>query len=145
MSLMCATNADDVTKRKLKILIDSPAFAYSHMQFQGRLADVLVEAGHEVHILAVDIVPSLKAYNSSMKAYKIIRVPRPEKKFDQMSTMQGLQNPLLGMFPKFVGLFMDFANLFKGVCEGIPMKPNPVQLLLLFHIGSGHFFPLYTP
>ncbi|KAI1698350.1 hypothetical protein DdX_17944 [Ditylenchus destructor] len=48
MSLMCATNADDVTKRKLKILIDGPAFAYSDMQFQGRLADVLVEAGHEV-------------------------------------------------------------------------------------------------
>ncbi|KAI1691167.1 UDP-glucoronosyl and UDP-glucosyl transferase domain-containing protein [Ditylenchus destructor] len=70
------------------------------------------------HILVVDIVPSLKAYNGSVKAHKIIRVPRPEKKSDQMSTMQGLQNPLLGMFPKFVGLFMDFANLFKGVCEG---------------------------
>ncbi|KAI1699759.1 UDP-glucoronosyl and UDP-glucosyl transferase domain-containing protein [Ditylenchus destructor] len=142
MSLMCATNADDVTKRKLKILIDSPAFGFSHMQFQGRLADVLVEAGHEVHILVVDIVPNLKTYNGSVKAHKIIRVPRPEKKSDQMSTMQGLQNPLLGMLPKFVGLFMDFANLFKGVCEELTHNVELIDQLTAerYDVGIAEFY-----
>ncbi|KAI1700741.1 UDP-glucoronosyl and UDP-glucosyl transferase domain-containing protein [Ditylenchus destructor] len=140
MSLLCATNADDVTKRKLKILIDSPAFGFSHMQFQGRLADVLVEAGHEVHILVVDIVPNLKAYNGSVKAHKIIRIPRPEKKSDQMSTMQGLQNPLLGMLPKFVGLFMDFANLFKGVCEELTHNSELIDQLTAEQGMNANFF-----
>lgn len=34
-------------KRKLKVLVYSSSF-YSHMNFQGRLADLLVEAGQEV-------------------------------------------------------------------------------------------------
>lgn len=36
------------SKRKLKVLVYSPNVGYSHMQFQGTLADLLVEAGHEV-------------------------------------------------------------------------------------------------
>lgn len=35
-------------KRKLKVLVYSPSIGYSHMQYQGKLADLLVEAGHEV-------------------------------------------------------------------------------------------------
>lgn len=32
----------------LKVFVNSPSIGYSHMQFQGRLADLLVEAGHTV-------------------------------------------------------------------------------------------------
>ena len=34
--------------KKLKILVNSPNAWFSHAQFQGKLADVLVDAGHEV-------------------------------------------------------------------------------------------------
>lgn len=34
--------------RKLKVLVNNPTLGYSHVQFQGRLADALVDAGHEV-------------------------------------------------------------------------------------------------
>jgi hypothetical protein len=34
--------------KKLKILVNSPNAWFSHAQFQGKLADVLAEAGHEV-------------------------------------------------------------------------------------------------
>lgn len=36
------------TNRKLKIIVTSASMGWSHMQFQGRLADILIEAGHEV-------------------------------------------------------------------------------------------------
>lgn len=38
----------DVDGKKLKILVNSPNLGYSHLQFQGKIADILVEAGHEV-------------------------------------------------------------------------------------------------
>ncbi|VDO44059.1 unnamed protein product [Haemonchus placei] len=33
-----------------KILVMNPKYAYSHMNFMGKIADTLVEAGHEVGI-----------------------------------------------------------------------------------------------
>lgn len=35
-------------KRTLKVLVTAPSMGYSHMAFQGRLADLLVDADHEV-------------------------------------------------------------------------------------------------
>lgn len=35
-------------KKRLKILVSAPGVSYSHLQFQGTLADLLVDAGHEV-------------------------------------------------------------------------------------------------
>ncbi len=35
-------------KRKLKILVNSPILGFSHVQFEGKVADALAEAGHEV-------------------------------------------------------------------------------------------------
>jgi len=35
-------------KRPLKILVHSPSISWSHAQYLGRIADTLVEAGHEV-------------------------------------------------------------------------------------------------
>lgn len=35
-------------KKRLKILVSVPGVSYSHLQFQGALADLLVDAGHDV-------------------------------------------------------------------------------------------------
>lgn len=42
-------------KRKLKILVTSASIGWSHLQFQGKLADILVEAGHEVVIFLLNL------------------------------------------------------------------------------------------
>jgi hypothetical protein len=45
------------SKRKLKILVYSPSFAYSHAQFMGKIADTLQQAGHDVvNILTIGII-----------------------------------------------------------------------------------------
>ncbi|CAD5211777.1 unnamed protein product [Bursaphelenchus okinawaensis] len=44
------TVTEDASHTKLKIFVDSPSIGYSHMQFQGRLADLLVERGHQVDV-----------------------------------------------------------------------------------------------
>lgn len=43
------------SKEKLKILVSAPTLGWSHLQFQSRIADVLVEAGHEVVSIEVGI------------------------------------------------------------------------------------------
>src|SRR4051794_28770421 len=35
-------------RRRLKILVNNPLLGWSHVQFHGRLADLLTDAGHEV-------------------------------------------------------------------------------------------------
>ncbi|KAI6179123.1 putative UDP-glucuronosyltransferase ugt-48 [Aphelenchoides besseyi] len=60
------------SKRRLKVLINSPAFGVSHLNFQGRLADILVEAGHEVFVY----IPNWEASerrNGTLKAQRIVR------------------------------------------------------------------------
>lgn len=38
----------NISKKRLKILIMNPAIGWSHSQFQGKISDILIEAGHEV-------------------------------------------------------------------------------------------------
>ncbi|KAI1694297.1 UDP-glucoronosyl and UDP-glucosyl transferase domain-containing protein [Ditylenchus destructor] len=123
--LILGSSANGVPKRKLKILIDNPAMAFSHMQFQGRLADVLAEAGHEVHVLMIDIDPRLKDYNASTKIHKLIRLSRPNNKADEIANMSGLQNlflglqhPLIGVF-NFIVMFKQSMTMWKDVCREI--------------------------
>lgn len=48
VSATVSLDVEGLPKRKLKVFVDSPSLGYSHMQFQGRLADLLTEAGHTV-------------------------------------------------------------------------------------------------
>ncbi|CAJ0603736.1 unnamed protein product [Cylicocyclus nassatus] len=50
-----------------KILVVNPKIAYSHMNFMGRIADILVEAGHDVPVLSEYVD------NGTMKSYLIQR------------------------------------------------------------------------
>jgi len=53
--------------RPLRILVHSPTFGYSHVQFQGKLADLLVESGHDVDFFIPNWTPSERR-NGTMKA-----------------------------------------------------------------------------
>lgn len=46
--LLCSASETAQHGRRLKVLVFSPSVAYSHMAFQGTLADSVVDAGHEV-------------------------------------------------------------------------------------------------
>ncbi|KAI1702594.1 UDP-glucoronosyl and UDP-glucosyl transferase domain-containing protein [Ditylenchus destructor] len=116
ISLILGAKANGVPKRKLKILIDNPAMSFSHMQFQGRLADVLVEAGHEVHVLMIDIEAKMKDYNASTKVHRLMRIPRPKDKVDEMDKMSGFRNPFLGMF-NFGDMFLEFMTMWQDICR----------------------------
>uniref|UniRef100_A0A914E924 Uncharacterized protein n=1 Tax=Acrobeloides nanus TaxID=290746 RepID=A0A914E924_9BILA len=59
-------------RRKLKILINSPNVGYSHLQFQGKLADTLVEAGHDVHIL-IPMWNQVDYTNGTKKVQRVLR------------------------------------------------------------------------
>ncbi|KAI1712870.1 UDP-glucoronosyl and UDP-glucosyl transferase domain-containing protein [Ditylenchus destructor] len=92
--------------------------SFSHMQFQGRLADVLAEAGHEVHVLMLDIDPKMKDYNASTKIHKLMRIARPKDKSDELDKMSGLRNPFLGVF-NFGDMWMEFMTMWKDICREV--------------------------
>uniref|UniRef100_A0A915DJW0 glucuronosyltransferase n=1 Tax=Ditylenchus dipsaci TaxID=166011 RepID=A0A915DJW0_9BILA len=108
----------DVPKRKLKVLVDNPAMAFSHIQFVGRLADVLVEAGHEVHMLMLNVDPKFTNYSGTSKVKKIIRVDRPEDRNDVMNQMLDRKDPFAGVQNSLRG-FSDFVDLQAGYCEDL--------------------------
>ncbi|KAH7718652.1 Protein UGT-49 [Aphelenchoides avenae] len=58
--------------RKLKVLVNNPTLGYSHVQFQGRLADALVDAGHEVHVFMPQWNPNEHS-NGTEKAQRVIK------------------------------------------------------------------------
>nr|CAD2185474.1 unnamed protein product [Meloidogyne enterolobii] len=74
-------NNSKQTKRQLKILVYSPTLSWSHAQFLGKIADTLVDAGHEVHFLKFVMDLDLKIKNETSRvnpAYKYIVEPTPE-------------------------------------------------------------------
>ncbi|KAK0401477.1 hypothetical protein QR680_015808 [Steinernema hermaphroditum] len=75
-SNMCICATDGVCYM-IKTPTTSAAFypfctGYSHLQFNGAIADALVDAGHIVHIFIPDWIPDLKT-NGSTKAQKVTR------------------------------------------------------------------------
>ncbi|KAI6184759.1 Glucuronosyltransferase [Aphelenchoides bicaudatus] len=47
----------ELKNEPLRILVNSPSLGYSHLQFQGKLADLLVEAGHSVDVFNGHWIP----------------------------------------------------------------------------------------
>nr|CDJ90983.1 UDP-glucuronosyl UDP-glucosyltransferase domain containing protein [Haemonchus contortus] len=60
-----------------KILVMNPKYAYSHMNFMGKIADTLVEAGHEV-VTFQPIIEPLHVGNGTTKSRLIQSGPYPE-------------------------------------------------------------------
>uniref|UniRef100_A0A915DLM2 glucuronosyltransferase n=1 Tax=Ditylenchus dipsaci TaxID=166011 RepID=A0A915DLM2_9BILA len=94
--------------------------AFSHMQFQGRLADVLVEAGHEVHILMLNIDQQWANYTGSTKAQKVLRIDRPQ---NNKMAMEELREELLPNPFKYVDsgakMWSGFNRFLAGFCEDL--------------------------
>lgn len=72
--LLCLLPPLRTEARKLKILAYSPSLGHSHLHFIGALADILVDAGHTVHVIIPEWDPDLLT-NGTAKAQRIIRLP----------------------------------------------------------------------
>ncbi|CAB3405818.1 unnamed protein product [Caenorhabditis bovis] len=59
------------------ILMTIPKFGYSHMNFLGKVADVLVEEGHDVTFLLPNVIPQLPS--NASKLAKVVLVPSDKK------------------------------------------------------------------
>ncbi|CAD5216047.1 unnamed protein product [Bursaphelenchus xylophilus] len=58
-------NTGQIKNKRLKIFVDSPSIGYSHMQFQGRLADLLVDRGHLVDVYISNFNPNERRTGTS--------------------------------------------------------------------------------
>ncbi|KAH7716379.1 CRE-UGT-45 protein [Aphelenchoides avenae] len=86
----------------LKALVSTINVGYSHVQFDGKLADHLVDAGHEVHFMIAVWDPRVTT-NGSEKAHRIIRyAPRdPEGFYKLVSRMAFKQDHFKGVGDAF--------------------------------------------
>lgn len=108
------------TARKLKVLVNSPAIGYSHTQYQGRLADLLTDAGHEVHLLIQDTNPLLANYTGVSRGQRVRHVPRAAGKEEQFLRMGFMADQFSG--PKSMlldGNVAQWQTIQQEQCEEI--------------------------
>ncbi|KAH7706925.1 CRE-UGT-49 protein [Aphelenchoides avenae] len=116
-------------KRSLKVLLYSPSIGYSHLQFHGRLADLLVDAGHEVHIFIPDWTPVLAPYTGSSKAHKVVRLRTPRAAAIS-STFKFVEHPFTGHNNLlFEGSTKKFGEILYTQCEDILAADDTLAFL----------------
>uniref|UniRef100_A0A915CLS6 UDP-glucuronosyltransferase n=1 Tax=Ditylenchus dipsaci TaxID=166011 RepID=A0A915CLS6_9BILA len=94
-------------------LVFSPSIGWSHMQLQGAVADALVEAGHQVHILTMNMNPLNGDYKSSKLAHRVTKVDRKDASKAEFSKIDIVQNPFAGYKNMmFDGAMKTFNKLF---------------------------------
>ncbi|KAI1706884.1 UDP-glucoronosyl and UDP-glucosyl transferase domain-containing protein [Ditylenchus destructor] len=112
------TFSENESKRRLKILINNPAVGWSHVQLQGILADVLIDAGHEVHMLVQMINPLNGNYTGSTRVQKVIRVERPVQKKDDFLEVDFFDNPFTGINNMLIDGTLGLINhIFTDCCK----------------------------
>ncbi|VDN42227.1 unnamed protein product [Gongylonema pulchrum] len=97
----------------LKILMFSPAIGHSHLQFVGKLADILVLGGHYVHVIISEWDPALTS-NGTKYAQRVTRLK--SSKPSQYAKMRFRVDPFADPLLNESSIFISVANQF---CEGI--------------------------
>ncbi|KAI1702768.1 UDP-glucoronosyl and UDP-glucosyl transferase domain-containing protein [Ditylenchus destructor] len=99
-SCLCAA---EKASGRLKILVHMSSIGFSHMQFQGKIADELANAGHEVHILVQEIDPRIANYTVSKNATRVFWNRRPASKVQDAFLIKAAKSP----FDGYDGIFID--------------------------------------
>ncbi|KAL7076494.1 hypothetical protein ACQ4LE_004354, partial [Meloidogyne hapla] len=129
-------------KRQLKILVHSPSLSWSHAQYLGRIADTLVDAGHEVHFFKFIMDPNLNFKNetSRVKHIYIIKA-NPESvehldiKNNKLVTESFTSNrPLLTYFNHPM---LQFAPMMGTACKETIKQHKLLQKLTNEHFDIG--------
>ncbi|KAK6012965.1 hypothetical protein OSTOST_21855 [Ostertagia ostertagi] len=103
-----------------KILVINPKFAYSHMNFMGKIADTLVDAGHEV-VTFQPIIEPLYVGNGTTKS-RLIQIGPFEDLLKEMSVLhdKDLMKPL----------WTASASNPVGVIAFVPMLSKMTEMAL---------------
>ncbi|GMS78867.1 hypothetical protein PENTCL1PPCAC_1042 [Pristionchus entomophagus] len=121
-----------------KFLVYSPKFASSHVNFMGRISDVLVEAGHEVVMLSPQLDNNIP--NAGTKLARVIEIPqiRESEDFEDLMNNKMVKNAwketsMLGMMDG-VELIMD---AWVAQCNATFHHPGLVEQLKseMFDVG----------
>uniref|UniRef100_A0A0M3I447 UDP-glucuronosyltransferase n=1 Tax=Ascaris lumbricoides TaxID=6252 RepID=A0A0M3I447_ASCLU len=136
--------ASIVYSKQMKFLFYSPAWGHSHISFLGALADILVDAGHIVHVIIPEYDPHLKG-NGTTKAQRVIRIapsiPSPYHEIDVIS------NPFMKNTDTFVPKqFEMLTNMTLIFCGDILNNKALINELRAEHydIGFTEFYD-YCP
>lgn len=115
--------------RKLKILVMSPAIGFSHMQFTGQLADLLTDAGHEVHVLIQEGNPELRNRTGVHRGQLVRRL---------VASVELEQNFMKAMHPMIGDPFSGPKSMFAML-----MKKGSVDAIKkVAHLLNGTIYPL---
>uniref|UniRef100_A0A1I8B9M9 glucuronosyltransferase n=1 Tax=Meloidogyne hapla TaxID=6305 RepID=A0A1I8B9M9_MELHA len=127
--------ANNNCEDKLKILVYSPTYGFSHMQYMCKIAETLAGAGHEVHFIRVIISEfEMELPQNLHKVYDII--PKGQSKVMDPQTIPSIQNPFKEagtnrfLFPRI--LIIEFINNQLDFIEQMK-KEN-------FDVGISEFF-----
>ncbi|GMS93268.1 hypothetical protein PENTCL1PPCAC_15443, partial [Pristionchus entomophagus] len=97
----------------LRFLVYNPLFGTSHVNFMGKLSDMLVDAGHEVVILAPVIDYNLPGVGST-KVQKVIKAP-PSPTSILYSEIAGDETSSTMWRSKSIGSLLEHMKLFINV------------------------------
>ncbi|KAK0398015.1 hypothetical protein QR680_002386 [Steinernema hermaphroditum] len=106
-----------------KILVYSPKIGHSHVNFLGKIADILVEAGNDVTVLAPETQPAVRTNGTKLAKVVIVDIDEKIKKIIDLQEIVKIfwstdaQNPLLQL-----KAFKDQEVYGKMLCEEMLSK-----------------------
>ncbi|VDM44884.1 unnamed protein product [Toxocara canis] len=147
--ILVLTYSSIACAKQLKFLFYSPNWGHSHLQFQGVLADILVDSNHIAqsvnsisfqHVLIPEYDPNLKT-NGTLKAQRVIRIPPsvpsqyPQFSFNKHPFMKNNSD----LNPKEMEVFKNMTLQF---CEDILNQKDLIEQLRSEHydVGFTEFF-----
>uniref|UniRef100_A0A1I8BK94 Glucuronosyltransferase n=1 Tax=Meloidogyne hapla TaxID=6305 RepID=A0A1I8BK94_MELHA len=110
--------------KQLKILIYSPSLSWSHAKYLGKIADTLVDAGHEVHFLKYIMSTELNVNNETSKVDKIYIIEPSQKNDEKMNikNMPMIADSISSKRPLFAFLdhpVFQFDPIMATACRGM--------------------------
>ncbi|VDM78872.1 unnamed protein product [Strongylus vulgaris] len=109
-----------------KILVYSPSISHSHLISNGRIADTLVKAGHDVVMFIPEYVKATSNFDGA-KLAKIVRMNDISPKYEEDMDFWGdrlMTQPNLGFAER---IFCEYSN--QHMCEKLMARREELEFL----------------
>uniref|UniRef100_A0A7E4VN42 glucuronosyltransferase n=1 Tax=Panagrellus redivivus TaxID=6233 RepID=A0A7E4VN42_PANRE len=111
----------------LRILVTVPAISYSHITFQGHLADILAEEGHYVHFAIHELRPITA--NGAKKA-KVTHILTSVPEVSRASTHKALSNVFINETVYDANALDEFGRQVGIMCKDIMQNETYFDMLV---------------
>uniref|UniRef100_A0A0N5B5A3 glucuronosyltransferase n=1 Tax=Strongyloides papillosus TaxID=174720 RepID=A0A0N5B5A3_STREA len=129
----------------LKILINNPKFGFSHVNFFSHLADILVDSGHDVTVLTIEIDTTIK-HPGANKA-KIYSIPGDNEAINLLSNKSTMDQmwELEDSPIKKIEVFKDFSKALQLTANKIfdDKKLESYMKSQQFDVGISEWYTIY--